>query len=256
MPFTPAHAAIVLPLIRRARFSATALIVGSLAPDFEYFFKMSVSGTHGHTLAGLLYFDLPVTVLLSFIFHRIVKKNLILNLPAFLQRRFIETLNHDFRSYFRGHWVVFVYSAVLGSASHIFWDSFTHGSGYFVKLLPVYDTTVVPFDGVDYPLFYALQHFSTAIGLLIIFAYIALKPAASFAVDRPRVVYWLAVVLITTAVIGIRFAIKSSDINIGNQVVVLISGLCLALIITGFLNFSGTTSSYHHGKEDTMGTGR
>ncbi|HYG20710.1 MAG TPA: DUF4184 family protein [Ohtaekwangia sp.] len=243
MPFTPAHAAIVLPLIRRARFSATGLIVGSLAPDFEYFFKMSVSGIHGHTLPGLLYFDLPVTIVLSFVFHQVVKKNLILNLPAFLQRRFNDTLQVDFRSYFRSHLAVFVCSALLGSASHIFWDNFTHASGFFVQRLPVYDSTVIPFDGVNYPLFYALQHLSTAIGLLILLAYIALKPPTFVAVSRPRIVYWLALALVTASVMALRFTIRSSDINIGNQVVVLISGLCLALIITGFLNFRNTTDS-------------
>ena len=98
MPFTPAHPAIVLPFlkIKPERVSATALVIGSIAPDFEYFFKMSVSGQHSHTLLGILYFDIPVTIGLAFLFHGVVKRNLIANLPAFFQYRFQPILQLEF----------------------------------------------------------------------------------------------------------------------------------------------------------------
>ena len=84
MPFTAAHPALVLPFIKgNPRFiSASGLIAGSLAPDFEYFFKLSVNGVHGHTIWGLLYFDIPVAAFLAVVFHAVVKNNLIDNLPA------------------------------------------------------------------------------------------------------------------------------------------------------------------------------
>jgi hypothetical protein len=69
MPFTPAHPAIVLPLIRSRYFSATGLIIGSLSPDFEYFFKMSVDSIYSHSKVGLFYFDLPVTIVLALLFQ-------------------------------------------------------------------------------------------------------------------------------------------------------------------------------------------
>ena len=56
MPFTPAHPAIVLPLIRSRYFSATGLIIGSLSPDFEYFFKMSVDSIYSHSKGGIILF--------------------------------------------------------------------------------------------------------------------------------------------------------------------------------------------------------
>src|SRR5688572_21878124 len=127
MPFTPAHPAVVLPLIRKKWVSATGLIIGSVAPDFEYFFKLSVDSQHSHTLPGLLYFDLPVTLVLSVVFHQVVKQNLIRNSPAFLQRRFQDTLKVDFTRFLASRWLIFTVSAIIGSASHIFWDGFTHG---------------------------------------------------------------------------------------------------------------------------------
>src|SRR5690242_2559034 len=110
MPFTPAHPAIVLPLLRKRWVSATGLVIGSLSPDFEYFFKVSVESQHSHTLAGLFYFDLPVTLLLALLFHEVVKRNLIHNLPTFFQRRLQDLLHLDFRKFLATHWLIFIFS--------------------------------------------------------------------------------------------------------------------------------------------------
>jgi hypothetical protein len=255
MPFTPAHSAIVLPFIRMRWFSATGLIIGSIAPDFEYFFKVSVSSEHSHTWAGLFYFDLPVVIALSLIFHFLVKRNLILNLPPFLQRRFQETLRFNFLEFLKNNWLIFLLSAVLGSASHILWDSFTHASGYFAQRLPFYDR-YVPFQGVNYPMFYALQHISTAVGLTVMVFYILFKRAQTLNTSRPSMIYWLAIGLIVAVVMLFRFTIDSWHPHLGNTVVSFISGLCLALILTGFFNFKNLTFTNRHGQEDTMGAGR
>src|SRR6187549_1453109 len=131
MPFTPAHTAIVLPFIKLNRrfFSATGLIVGSVTPDFEYFFKMSVSGEHSHTIPGLFYFDLPVGFFLALVFHEVVKKRFIRNLPSGLQTRLQPLGSIDFVQYIRSNTFVFIFSVLLGSASHILWDAFTHYNG-------------------------------------------------------------------------------------------------------------------------------
>ena len=89
MPFTPAHTAIILPLLRfdNRYVSSTALIIGSMAPDFEYFLKFSVDSKFSHTWSGVLYFDIPVVIFLALIFHGVVKNNLIHNLPRWLQQK-------------------------------------------------------------------------------------------------------------------------------------------------------------------------
>jgi Domain of unknown function (DUF4184) len=255
MPFTPAHAAIVLPFIRQRWFSATALIIGSMAPDFEYFFKMSVRSEHSHTTAGLFYFDLPVTVALCLVFHLMVKRNLILNLPPFLQRRFQDTLELDFLQYVKTNWHIFLISAILGAASHLFWDNFTHSYGYFVQRFSFYDKTF-PFQGVNYPMFYALQHISTAVGMTSIIILILLKRSQPAVTSQPTARYWLTVCLIIGGVLLIRFAIDSFNTNLGNTVISAISGFCLALILTGLFNFRDLTLNNRHGQEDTMGAGR
>jgi hypothetical protein len=246
MPFTPAHPALVLPLIRWRYVSATALIIGSMAPDFEYFFKMSVNGTHGHTLWGALYFDLPVTFLLAWLFHAVVKRNAIHNLPGFLQRKFQDTLALDFMTYFKSHVAVFIISALVGTASHLLWDNFTHNDGYFAGIIPAYKTVVVPYEGVKYPLFYALQNISSGVGLTLVLVYLLVKkPTDNNATTLyiPRIDYWALLVLITLVVVGLRFWIKPSDYHLGNAVVSTVSGLLVALVLCGWINFNNRASS-------------
>lgn len=249
MPFTPAHPAIVLPFLKARYVSATGLVMGSVAPDFEYFFKLSVDSHHSHTLPGIVYFDIPVVILLSFLFHLIVKKNLIENLPVWFQCRFHDTLMVDFKTYFRNHYFIFIISAGLGAASHIFWDGFTHENGFFVQALPIYDDTVVPYQGARYPLFYALQHVSTAVGLCAVAIYVIVKKNKSIVqVNPPHLRYWVSVLVMTGLVVTIRFLIKNSDYNIGNLVVSCISGFCLALILAGFITFKkASVDSRLHG---------
>jgi hypothetical protein len=244
MPFTPAHPAIVLPLLKWRRLSATALVIGSMSPDFEYFFKLSVDSAHSHTVGGIFYFDLPVVIALAVVFHLLVKPNLFANLPVFLQQRFHDTRTLDFISYLRKHPVQFLVSAVLGAASHLFWDSFTHNNGYFAQNLWFYKNTFIPFDGVNYPLFYALQHISTVVGLIAVAGYIYfLQPQKHAVVTRPSIVYWLLLVFIAAIVVLVRFAIYPADYNLGNVVVSSISGLCFALIVNSIFRFRSITTA-------------
>ncbi|MBT1701738.1 DUF4184 family protein [Chryseosolibacter indicus] len=236
MPFTPAHAAIVLPFVRKnaSYLSATALIIGSFAPDFEYFFNFTIRKVHGHTVAGLLYFDLPTVILLSFLFHVVVKKNLLNNLPIFFQERFQPMLHHNFIAYFKSNWMLFSVSAIIGSASHIFWDSFTHANGFFVRHLPwIYENTRIPFRGVNYTLWYALQNLSTVVGLLIIIVFIRNMPVSKSYLTKPDWRYWFWTVIIIAIVTSVRFAIKSYNGNPVIVIITLISACCIAFVLMG-----------------------
>jgi len=62
VPFTVSHAAAVLPLERlgKHRLPLTALMVGSMAPDFGYVFSYEIGRPFTHSLLGLFMFALPV----------------------------------------------------------------------------------------------------------------------------------------------------------------------------------------------------
>jgi Domain of unknown function (DUF4184) len=243
MPFTPAHPAIVLPLLKSRYFSATGLIVGSVSPDFEYFFKASVSGVHGHTLAGIFYFDLPVSIFLALTFHLLVKGSLIGNLPTFLQSRLQPLSELNFKSYLSTHFLVFLFSALIGAVSHIFWDSFTHNGRYFVNTIPILRTTYIPFDGAKYPLWYALQHFSTLFGLSIILIYtLRMESRPEQPVYQPKISYWIAIIMLGCILFYLRFELFTVRFEIGNIVVSSMSSLMLAMCLVSTIRFFKASS--------------
>src|SRR5690606_25271393 len=142
-------------------------------------------------------------------------QNFLLNLPEFLQKRFQDTLQFSFIDYIKAHPIVFLSSALLGASSHLFWDSFTHGDGYFASTLWFYENNSVFFNGARYPLFYVLQHVSTVLGLGIVIIYILFKdPVESQRKGHASAAYWIGSVLIAGVVVAIRFFIKHDDVNV------------------------------------------
>ncbi len=133
MPFTLAHPFILFPLkwINKKYISLTALVIGSMAPDFEYFIWMSPNAYVSHSVHGIYLFNLPLTFLFAFIFHITVKRPLLYHFPFFKDKYLTEPF--DYASYLKNHWVIFTFSALLGIASHLVWDGFTHAQGYFVR---------------------------------------------------------------------------------------------------------------------------
>jgi len=237
MPFTPCHAALALPLLRLSPryLSGTALIAGSMAPDFEYFFRMETNGIHGHTIPGIFYFDVPVVILLSFLFHNIVKNSLIDNAPVWIRTRLQVLRRFDFNDYFKTNYIAVIVSAVLGTMTHIFWDAFTHKTGYFVHLFDsFYARNNLQFAGLNIPLYKLLQHLSTWVGFVIIVFYIRAIPSEQVVEARSKNKnYWPGIVLITATIFALRFSIRPDDISLGNVMATLISGGCIALLTLG-----------------------
>ena len=239
MPFTAAHPAIVLPLKYKFGrfFSTTGLVIGSIAPDFAYFLSPIITTKVSHTLKGVLVFNLPVTIILAIVFHVFVREQIIRFLPGFLERRAAVAAHAKWFSYLRGNWHIFLASAVIGILSHLFWDSFTHYSGYFVRNYAILRRPV-DFFGYALPLCRWIQHFSTFAGLTAIFFYVLLLPTygASRVSKYGWVYFWLAVFASGL----LLFLLKTPDINsiaqLEQWVVRFLSG-CLAAVIlfTAFL---------------------
>ncbi|HYM92834.1 MAG TPA: DUF4184 family protein, partial [Chitinophagaceae bacterium] len=79
MPFTFSHPAAVLPLnyVSKKYVSLTGLVIGSMTPDFEYFLRMRDRSYYSHTWKGVLWFDLPLAIILASIYHGMVRDVLI-----------------------------------------------------------------------------------------------------------------------------------------------------------------------------------
>jgi hypothetical protein len=138
MPFTFSHPALILPFrfIRKKYFSVTGLVVGSMVPDFEYFIRLKNLSRYSHTWAGVLWLDLPVALLICFIFHNMIRGQLILNSPYLLHIRLIRFYQFNWNKYFRSHMLIVAYSVIIGILTHFMADRITHKSFYFVTLVP------------------------------------------------------------------------------------------------------------------------
>jgi hypothetical protein len=135
MPFTFSHPALVLPLYAAGKkyLSLSGLVMGSMAPDFEYFFRMKKGiSYYSHSPAGLLYFNLPLSLGLLFLFHEIVRNPLIFHLPPWLFKRFYVYHAFQWRTYFKKHWLAVVVSVLAGAITHLGWDWLTHANANYL----------------------------------------------------------------------------------------------------------------------------
>ena len=236
MPFTFSHPAIILPLtyLPRRWFSLTGLVIGSLTPDFEYFLRMRLQSSYSHTIDGLFWFDLPLGLLLTFIFHNLVRNSSFDNLPMVLKSRCSAFRQFDWNEHFKRNWLVVLISILIGASSHIFWDSFTHDHGYFVQSIPAL-TDSVNFLGNQVTILKILQHASTAVGGLIVLVAIYKLPTNPMGKEKINLNYWTILIALTCTIIAVRLFTGLELKQYGNVIVTAISAGLISLMITPLL---------------------
>jgi len=233
MPFTFSHPAIVLPLayLPKRWVSLTGLVIGSIAPDFEYFIRMRVYSIHSHTGKGIFYFDLPLAIMLAFVFHLIVRDKLINNLPLFILRRLEKFKSFNWTNHFIRHYLPVIFSIILGSISHIIWDSFTHEHGFFVEKYS-FLAQEINTNKLSFPIYKLLQHGSSILGLLIIiFAIYQIPVNFSVTSRNATFLFWAKVLAILCIVLTLRFASGLTFKQYGNLIVSGISSVLIGLIL-------------------------
>jgi len=203
MPFTFCHPAIILPLTKSRHLSTAALIIGSTAPDFEYFIRMDMIRSHSHDFWAIFYFNIPLTIVLYFIFQLIVKTPLINNSTSFFYNRFdrLKVKKIDLLSL--KNLAIVTVSAGIGNFSHILWDSFTHKEGLFEGYLPIL-MNKVNFFNTEYFVFQTLQFWSSIIGGLYILYFIYKMPNQYVKLKSNFFQFWMTAVSISFVVIYLR----------------------------------------------------
>ena len=172
MPLTFAHPSAILPFSRKSKYiNFSALVFGSMAPDFEYFLRGQPMGEIGHTFTGFVLFNLPLVTFIYFIYHIFVHQILFNHLPTFLQDTYVKRVD----STITVKVVVFCYSALFGMLTHVVWDSFTHINGYMVLKFPALFTHSYNMYGFTIPLYKFLQHGSTLFGITMILVYMSYR---------------------------------------------------------------------------------
>jgi hypothetical protein len=136
VPFTLAHAAAGPPLWRLTgrRLVLSALVVGSMAPDFEYLVHLRTTRTIGHTLPGLILMCLPASLAVLALWHGLVKRPLATLWPG-RSWHLLAAAQRPFSWAPAERLVTICASVLLGAWSHLAWDAFTHRNGLVVKHL-------------------------------------------------------------------------------------------------------------------------
>lgn len=166
MPFTLAHTVAALPL-RRSRLVLSALVVGTMAPDLEYFVRLKPGGGWGHTIPGALLLSLPFGLVVLWLFHNFAKAPVVALLPNGVQRRLGPCLQ-PFQFLGLRRFLLIVLSLLAGIATHIVWDSFTHSHNWvYHHFRFLHRELVVPWFHLM-PMYAFLQMFSSVAGVLIL----------------------------------------------------------------------------------------
>lgn len=168
MPFTFAHPAAVIPVHRvlKHRGVLSALVIGSMAPDFQNFLPFNVERADSHSLAGMLWFSLPVGMAVFLIFHLLLKKPLCALLPPSIAVRLASLINAPSLPSFSGAAIVF--SLLLGTLTHLVWDAFTHYTFVTTVALPMLTRHLLSVGGYHVYPYKLLQHASTLIGTALV----------------------------------------------------------------------------------------
>jgi len=131
---------------------------------------MAPHGPFSHTLRGIALFTLPAALVVLWLFHRCVKAPLVLALSDSVQQRLIPYLG-QFEFFPFARFALILLSILVGIATHIIWDSFTHPNSW------LYDhwsflrhTLYIP--GWGYPRYCrVLQYFCSVLGLAILWVW-------------------------------------------------------------------------------------
>lgn len=176
MPFTPAHPAAVLPFLRRGHWVSAGLLTGSIAPDLPTYLPLSLTHEQTHALSAIAWPDGVLALGLLAFWWGPLRPALMSLWPAAAARCGPPGWREPLVAAGRGRpgWIVWarwsgwlLLSEVLGLATHLGWDSFTHGGGYAVEHWPALRHRVA-----GAPLYSQLQLWCSVIGIAIVAAYL------------------------------------------------------------------------------------
>jgi hypothetical protein len=245
MPFPLAHPAAVLPLRRVRQLNFGALLIGAITPDLSYCFERYHLDAYGHTIAGCFGFSLPVGWLFVLIFH-VLRDPLVRLLPAPHRQALLMSFRKP-----GPRWFAVPLSVVIGAATHVFWDAFTHEVGWFVERSSFLQMKLFTVEGRSFRMYRLLWHVSTWAGLLLLCrAYLqTLKECTGSArlfaaAERSRYALWAAILALPLAgvlplvawrilVKGLSLAETMRSLRMGAAVYLVAVAVVLVAIGTG-----------------------
>jgi len=179
----------------------TALVVGSLSPDFGYYTRSFGIATAAHSLGGSIFICLPSAVLMMGLIL-LFQKPLLFLMPSRLSGFLQTALRFPPQSKWRLA-VQMCFWTWIGACTHILWDAFTHRTGWFVERSSLLQESLVSIGGSPLPTYYILQQISTILGLAVLvvflFRVLSRSPADPWQrkADLMRYTYWITMVIVS-----------------------------------------------------------
>jgi len=198
MPFPLAHPAAVLPLRRFSPrwFNFAALVIGAITPDLSYCLEKYDIDVLAHTIRGCFLFSLPVGLVLVWVFYTVAEP--VVSLLPTPHRQALVPLCRKLNQ----PWLVVPLSVLIGAGTHVFWDSFTHETGWFVERSSFLQLKLFEWHGHFFMAYRLLWHFSTWIGLFLlyrVYAHMLKESGASGKIlapeERRRYALWAGLLL-------------------------------------------------------------
>jgi hypothetical protein len=162
MPLTCSHPAAVLPFARYKTLNFTALVIGSMSPDFGYFIGQRQLAKIAHHPIGTVAIDVPAGLIALGLFY-ILRRDLCYLLPA-PHRNQLTPLTERKPQLSAAAFIIVTWSLLLGSWTHVIWDQFTHDGTYGARHFAPLRFTLFHMGLQDITVAYSLQYISTFVG--------------------------------------------------------------------------------------------
>jgi hypothetical protein len=214
MPFTPTHVAAIVPIaaVARRALPFSALVIGSMIPDFPLFVPLSPSYATTHSISGIFVACVPLGLVCLLVFQCLMKRPLFAILPDAIRCRCAHlssscvTLNLSFLG-------SSALAVAIGAATHVFWDSFTHAGRWGTTVFPVLNDRVFNVGSFGVPGYKALQYGSSVVFLPLLFILLGLwlvrqKPVPLAGLPGLAPV-WRAAVCLMTLIMPVIVALLS-----------------------------------------------
>ncbi|MWV48496.1 DUF4184 family protein [Rathayibacter sp. VKM Ac-2803] len=244
MPFTPSHAVVALAF-SNGRIPAAAVAVGAMVPDVGLYLPVRWARESTHSLLGVVTVDLLLGAL-GLLLWSVLLAPAWRDLAPWIVR--VRLRPPPRRPRGARAWTVTLLLAaaglVIGSASHVLWDGFTHLGGPFVAAAPFLQQQFGPFPGYKWA-----QYASGVLGLLGL----AIGAAVWYVTRRPhpikedgrgpaRLAAWTAVLAAAIVPAGIVLAGTGLDpfeeeyrSYVVDAAILVVSWTAVALVVVALL---------------------
>jgi Domain of unknown function (DUF4184) len=169
MPFTISHAAAILPFARllgRWRL-LSACVIGAMVPDFGLFSPWRLGRVETHSAMALITFCLPVGLITYWIFQTVIRTPVLEVLPegAYARSRPVAS-PADIGNF--SQWLRAACGLLVGAATHLVWDAFTHEGARGVHMFPWLDDPFLEIGRHHWDALRVMQDLGSLLGLILV----------------------------------------------------------------------------------------